>query len=469
MTKTSNKNTDPVDLLLSQLEKKQLDEFIRKECRENRKFRNRFLSLGTGIIFAPSPDIYSSRIHDLIDDCSGRYGYIEYRDTFNFNRAMSEIFDEANDAIQNDQWKVAIDILTGISNCCEDIINSGDDSAGELGAIVEECFDLWYELVHVKDMPGDIRNEIFESVLRRFEEEDLKGWDWWWNWMGLAIVLADDADKQQRLIKDLNALDNHGDDWSAKREAETAQAFILQVIAKSGTAEEQRKFMYDNVSNPNFRTKLLETAWDEENYDEVLRLAREGVAQDSEWPGLVSNWYKWEFKVCRHNNDKENILRLARYFFFNGGNFGEKEYAMEAMFSLMKSLVEKDKWAEFVETLLKNKECARSYGRDLYIYTQEKMWDRYMVYLRKDPSAYNLDGAPEEVRNQYRAEFITLYEKCIREFFVVANDRNKYIEGVQLLRKLIKYGGEKEAQVIIEEQKARRPRRPALIEELSKI
>ena len=265
MTKTSNKNTDPVDLLLSQLEKKQLDEFIRKECRENRKFRNRFLSLGTGIIFAPSPDIYSSRIHDLIDDFSGRYGYIEYRDTFNFNRAMSEIFDEANDAIQNDQWKVAIDILTGISNCCEDIINSGDDSAGELGAIVEECFDLWYELVHVKDMPGDIRNEIFESVLRRFEEEDLKGWDWWWNWMGLAIVLADDADKQQRLIKDLNALDNHGDDWSAKREAETAQAFILQVIAKSadrfsqlrnptnGSADvvgNQINLSWDNIATP---------------------------------------------------------------------------------------------------------------------------------------------------------------------------------------------------------------------------
>ncbi len=38
-----------------------------------------------------------------------------------------------------------------------------------------------------------------------------------------------------------------------------------------------------------------------------------------------------------------------------------------------------------------------------------------------------------------------------------------------MLKKLIKYGGEKEAESIIEEQTARRPRRPALIDELSKI
>ncbi len=45
----------------------------------------------------------------------------------------------------------------------------------------------------------------------------------------------------------------------------------------------------------------------------------------------------------------------------------------------------------------------------------------------------------------------------------------KYREGAEMLKKLIKYGGGAVASRIIEEQKNRMPRRPALIEELSKI
>lgn len=92
-----------------------------------------------------------------------------------------------------------------------------------------------------------------------------------------------------------------------------------------------------------------------------------------------------------------------------------------------------------------------------------------MAYLRKNTSTFFLENSPKEVRDLYKNEFIGLYTKCIREFFVTANNRDRYKEGVELLKKLMDYGGEKEAITIIEEQKARRPRRPALIEELSRI
>ena len=44
-----------------------------------------------------------------------------------------------------------------------------------------------------------------------------------------------------------------------------------------------------------------------------------------------------------------------------------------------------------------------------------------------------------------------------------------FVQGVGLLRKLINYGGKTEAYEIVAEQKARIPRRPALIDELSKL
>ena len=227
--------------------------------------------------------------------------------------------------------------------------------------------------------------------------------------------------------------------------------------------------MCENVGNPNFRRRLLQIAWDAGDYDEVVRLAEDGAVHDSQLKGLVTEWHKWELKVYRHKNDSSNIIRLARYFFFNGGGFGEKEYDMENMYAQMKALLPNAEWNDFVETLLKEAAGGRHDYRMLFIYSQEKMWDRYRDYLRKFPQIYELDDAPEEVWELYKDELIQLYAACVKSFFQRASSRNAYCEGVSMLRKLINYGGRTEVGKIINEQKARIPRRPALIDELSKL
>lgn len=461
-------NMNRVDVLLSKLDRKQLEEFIRNECGENSKFRNRFLALGLGSVFAPTPEAYSDMVHDLIDDYSSSEGYIKYRDTFEFNRDMTNIFDETIYALENKQWNTALAILTGVADCLDDILYSGDDSAGELSSIVEIYFNRLFELASEDDLPQDIRDKIFKMALTRFNSGELKGSNWWWSWIELALDHADNPEKEDRLKEAMKTVEQHSEGWSAEHDIRTAQSYILEIMSKRGTLAEQRKFMYDNVSNPEFRDRLMEMAWDEKNYDEVLRLAKEGEAHDSTFPGLISDWRKWELKVYRQTDDKENILRLARFFFFNGGRFGEKEYYMGPMYDLMKSLINNDKWPEFVESLLKDENCIRS-THELFIYTQEKMWSRYMEYLRNNPNIYYLKNAPEEVREQYHDEFIALFAKRVRQFFLASSNRKDYSEGVQLLKELLQYGGTKEAQSIIEEQKSRKPRRPALIDELSKI
>lgn len=230
-------------------------------------------------------------------------------------------------------------VLTGIAAAGDDILNSGDDSAGELGAIVNDCFEKWHELCANKSLPENIKDEIFELALTRFNEENLKGWNWWWDWIEMSIRLADTSDKQNRIVETLDAIKTNGDEWSAKYDVRTAQKYKLEIMSKQGTPKEQRKFMYDNVGNPDFRKKLLQVAWDEANYDEVLRLAKEGVAHNTEWAGLVSEWRKWEYQVYCHIGDKDNTLQLARYFFFNGSRWGDREFSIENMYSKIKTLV----------------------------------------------------------------------------------------------------------------------------------
>ena len=464
------KKINDVELLLSELDKEQLCVFIRDECAGDKQFQQRFLALGAGTIFRPKSADYQSRVMSIIEDFEGQHGYVEYRDTFDFNRAVCKILDEVDVAVSNQRWEVAIAILEGVALAGEDIINCGDDSAGELGSIVEECFSKWLELCSEELLPQKIKSEIFELSIGYFTKEHLKGWDWWWNWIQMSISLADTREKQERIIKVLdNVINSKGDEWSVKYNTQTAQRYKLEMMSKSGTPEEQRRFMYANVGNSDFRRRLLQMAWDEDNREEVLRLAKDGITHDSEYIGLVNEWHKWELKVYRHKNDNANTLRLARYFFFEGGRFGEKEYSMETMYALMKSIVSSGEWNDFVDTLIMEASKKRDGVRLLFIYTQEKMWDRYMEYLRKSPYINNIDDAPLQVWKLYKDELIQLYASCVRNFFQYASNRNLYCEGVGLLRKLINYGGKIEAEKIIAEQKTRTPRRPALIDELSKL
>lgn len=260
-----------------------------------------------------------------------------------------------------------------------------------------------------------------------------------------------------------------GDDWSAQHNAETAQIYRLKMMSKCGTEEDQIKFMYDHVSNPDFRNTLIQKAWDKSDYDEVLRLAQDGVIHDAEHPGLLNDWHKWEYKVYRQTKNRDKELELARYFFFNGGGWGEKEYYFEAMYAVLRSLVPQDEWMEYVATLICEARSNKDKVRLLYIYTQEKMWKEYMDFLRKEPSTYNIDDAPEELKKLFADEIVKLYASAVRSYFQHAYGRDAYREGVVLLRKLIKYGGTEESNQIVTEQKSRTPRRPALIDELLKL
>ena len=464
------KGVNDIELLLSELDKQQLCDFIRVECANDRHFQQRFLSLGTGFLTSPKFSDYHARIMDMIEEFGDRHGFVEYSKTFRLNRAICQIIDEADIAIQNYQWDVAQTILDSIATSGEEILYCGDDSAGELGDILHYCFQKWHELSSDELLPEGKKSELFELSLTHFAEGCLKEFDWWWDWIQMAIQLADDEEKQGRIIQELDKVINiKGDEWGINYNRQVAQRYKLEIMSKRGTPEEQFKFMYENVSNPDFRRRLLQMAWDRGDYKEVLRLAVDGATHDSDYAGLVNDWHKWELKVYLQTHDHAGSLRLYQYFFFNGGRFGEEAYSMENIYGQMKSIVLEDEWNDFVETLIKDAVSSRSYFRMLFIYSQEKMWVRYMDYLRKSPVIYELDDAPEEVWELYKDELVQLYTACVKSFFQRASSRNAYCEGVSMLRKLINYGGRTEVGKIINEQKARMPRRPALIDELSKL
>lgn len=236
--KMVNKKNDSVDLLLSKFDREQLVSFIKKECAYDRQFQDRFLALGAGTLFKPSPASYTARVKKLIDKYSGRHGFVEYNVAFDFNRDVMCILDEADEAISNRQWEVAVAALTGVTAAADDVINCGDDSDGELGDIVCSCFEKWHELCSNDALPGRVKSDIFELALQRFKERHLEGWSWWWDWIEMSIELSDTPERQGCVIKALDAIKPDGDDWSARHYAQKAQEYKLEIMSRNRTVEE---------------------------------------------------------------------------------------------------------------------------------------------------------------------------------------------------------------------------------------
>ena len=163
--------------------------------------------------------------------------------------------------------------------------------------------------------------------------------------------------------------------------------------------------------------------------------------------------------------DKNQLCEFIREECANNREFQQRFLA----YALMKSIVPNGEWSDFVDTLIKEASKKKSEVRVLFIYKQEKMWNRYMEHLRNAPSIYTLEDAPRDVWKLYKDELIQLYSLCVRRFFQHASNRDLYCEGVGLLRRLIKYGGKTEVDGIINDLKTCKPRRPALLDELSKL
>ena len=89
----------------------------------------------------------------------------------------------------------------------------------------------------------------------------------------------------------------------------------MQIIRKTENEEAAIRFMEANLSNPTFRKSLIEKALSEKNYPRVEELANEGIKQDEKnKPGLMDDWKNYLLTMHLQQGDKEQIMRLARYF-----------------------------------------------------------------------------------------------------------------------------------------------------------
>ncbi len=462
---TKPSEMEQVDKILHLLPHEELKAFVRDYCKKDKQVRGQFLFSYMDLC-VEQKELYSKQIQALIKSYSGRYGFIEYRDAANLGRSVCGLLDEAADWPQRGKTAQAIYLAEATIEKMADVINNTDDSSGEIGGCISTATQMLADLAE-SGLVSPLREELFQWAIKQSKSKTLQGWDWHFEVIRIAIDLIQSPQEKEQLLRILKKIQTCDENsWNYQQ----ILNLRLQIIRKTENEEAAIRFMEANLSNPTFRKLLIEKALSEKNYPQVEKLANEGIKQDEKSkPGLAADWKNYLLTMYLQTGDKEQIIRLARYFLLQ---YYSRHQPRQYYYDLLKSLISEEQWAAYVDGIIaeicqENKYGAFQPVAEIYIW--EKQWDKLLAWIRQYPDFYHIEQTEPYLKEMYPQELAALYQDTILKYLESNTGREHYQKCCQYIRRIIKLGARPMAMELITQLQTQYRNRRALLEELSKV
>jgi hypothetical protein len=262
----------------------------------------------------------------------------------------------------------------------------------------------------------------------------------------------------------------------------------ISFLREIGKEEDADKLVLENIDIVEVRMELVNIAIKKKDYIEAKRLLADGiaVAEKKEHPGTVSVWEKELLRIAQIEKDVSIVRRLTKYFSFDRG-FSSEYYVQ------WRQSYKQDEWASVIELEIKaitkkitddwEKGKSKMWNPTNYppllqylapIYIQEKYWDRLFVLVQQVNKLDTTLQYQQYLITDYKEELIAIYILTLEEYGKKTNDRNSYHDLATKMKTIIKTIPESKAKVVEVAKKliqmfSVKPRRPAMIEELSKV
>jgi len=468
--KTTKKAKKPsemeqVDKILHLLPHEELKAFVRDYCKKNKQVRGQFLFSHMDLC-VEQKELYSQQIQALIKSYSDRYGFIEYRDAANLGRSVCGLLEEAADWPQRGKTAQAIYLAEATIEKMADVINNTDDSSGEIGGCISTATQMLADIAE-SGLASPLREELFQWAIKQSQSKTLQGWDWHFEVIRIAIDLIQSPQEKEQLLRILGEIQSYDENsWNYQQTLNLR----LQIIRKTENEEAAIRFMEANLSNSTFRKLLIEKALSEKNYPQVEKLANEGIKQDEKSkPGLAADWKNYLLTMYLQTGDKEQIIRLARYFLLQ---YYSRHQPRQYYYDLLKSLIPEEQWAAYVDGIIAEICQESKYGAfqpvaEIYIW--EKQWDKLLAWIRQYPDFYRIEQTEPYLKEMYPQELAALYRDTILKYLESNTGREHYQKCCQYIRRMIKLGARPMATELITQLQTQYRNRRALLEELSKV
>lgn len=408
-------------------------------------------------------------IRTSIRQYSDRHGFVSYRNVPYAVAGAEQILKKAEDVLARGNSLRAAEISFCVMHEMLKLLQSCDDSGGNVGWIIKEILNLIHRAsVQLENSSSKDRSMLFHLLLKEVTHSSIEGWDeWQLSLLESAIyVMATDEEKNLwcHLIEKLEAHEENQSGYGSFF-SENAALLRHQVIQKFEGDEEALKFLQDHLDITAFRKMAIEDAMKHRDFDRALELAEQGELKDSakRYHGLVDQWKEYRYEIYCLTHQVEKQIILAEDFALSG----DYPYYVR-----LKELYSETEWPAAYEELLDKLEASSKWNwRAASLYTrvliEEKETDRLMDYVRKNDRTV-LELYPHII-DKYPEEVFRLFTQIILEATAESSDRKGYKKVCGIIREMIKAGGADQAKEIIHELGNTYSKRPALLDELGKI
>lgn len=454
--------------LLNTLSHDALKAFIHDVCVKDSKFRQLFVAKHAHLLYPESKELYKKQLQALIKMYSDKDGFVDYQNAKRLGNNVNEMVAAAIADLSRGQIQKAMFVALAIIEEMADLLNCYvDDSQGQIGSGIEEAFAILEELTEL-ELNESQHDELFGSLFNLFNQKSLEGWNWHFNSIALGIKLVKNDQEKERIKLALEKIKPTGERWDWNYQK--SQELMLELIRKTEGNEAATRFIEDNLSNPQFRTELIEKALNAKEYETVECLAYEGIARDEkESPGLADSWRHYLLLCYQQTGDIKNTIQLARYFLIHSNG---RRHPLVYYYDLLKSFVPEEQWHDYLEDIIKEIKQARrwtDYDRISQLYILEADWDKLFELLRQNVSFERIASAERYLADAYSNELVALYKKFILTYLEENTGRTHYQTVCRYIRRMIKLGVRPMATDLIQELKVLYPTRRALLEELDKV
>jgi len=450
--------------VLNSISKEELINIIMDVAKKDKVFRN-------SIIFKYSKGDDEQEIEkckkmmdSIVNKYIGRKGFIEYREVYSFVNEMENLLDKVKNT---ENPLLALDIAFLILDECIEAFQYVDDSDGDIGNFALGIIELIRKIaIDSKKLDISQRKEIFNKLLNK---SDSKAFDEWEDYkidiLRICSEFADDEEFRNKLREKLKDMINesssdNSDDHSIEYISENIHIVLFDIINEYDTKEEADKFIKDNLKFTYFRDILVNKYIKEKNYNKVIEFALEGEEKYKEYRGLVLKWKKIRYMAYKELSLKEEQEKLAKELLFDG----DFEYYKE-----LKALVTGDKGVFYnkLKQELKNYNSWKGRGIYLKLIIEENDLYEIMEFVRENPE--NIEEYADILVDKFEDEVVEIYKNYIKSEAESSSCRSHYKGVCRILRKYEKIAGKESQKRVLNELSALYRRRPAFLDELSKI
>lgn len=391
-------------------------------------------------------------------------GFIGWSSCDNICLDMHSCLDMCYDTLAVHEYAAVLETAVYILVSGVKLASYADSSSGMLTDVIMctyELIDNCTKAMEKKDKP--IRDEALATIIREAKKKAFDGWpDRQYELLKCGVCLCDEksAGKLEKALDSILEAEDENllSDYKSREDLIVRYLLHRHLYGKERTHEE----LYQSLYIKELRIIAVKDALEDKNYDEAEKLCSEKAQEAGKWHYQKSDPEDWNnllYDIYRESNNTDKQITQAKKLLLMGN---------ERFWGILKQLyTDRGEWEDKYEFLLdelKNSNMKICY-RSILVEENEKR--RLLEDIKEDSS--DLFSYGEYLVKDYPEQIYELCYNLILYNCTQAKDRREYRKVTSRIKQLIKWKGNEKAKILIEELKQQYKRKPALLDELSKV